>query len=72
MRPINEIRGELDEALDRRAEIWHELGEGIDPQKSAELKRLATLIEDLWAEVRAAEALSRFGAPELIHSRARA
>ena len=72
MRTINEIIGELDEAVDRRAEIWHELGEGIDPQKSAELKRLATLIEDLWAEVRAAEAQSRFGAPELIHARARA
>jgi hypothetical protein len=72
VRTITEIRAELDAAVDRRAEIWHELGEGIDPDKSAEIKRLSTLIEDLWAEARAAEAQRRFGAPELIQARARA
>ena len=69
---MTEIRAELDEAVDRRAEIWHELGDGIDPEKAAEVKRLSGIIEDLWAEVRAAEARSRFGAPELIQARARA
>jgi hypothetical protein len=69
---MNEIRAELDEAADRRAEIWHELGDGIDPAKSAEVKRLSSKIEELWAEARATEARSRFGAPELIHARARA
>jgi hypothetical protein len=72
VRTIAEIRIELDEAVDRRAEIWHELGDGVDPVKSAEAKRLSSLIEDLWAEARAAEARSRFGAPELIQARARA
>ena len=69
---MNEIRAELDEAVDRRAEVWHQLGEGVDPEKSAEVKRLSSLIEELWAEARSAEAQSRFGAPELIHARARA
>jgi hypothetical protein len=69
---MTEIRAELDEAVDRRAEIWHELGEGIDPAKSAEVKRLSGRIEELWAEARAVEARKRFGAPELIHARARA
>jgi hypothetical protein len=69
---MTEIRAELDEAVDRRAEIWHALGEGIDPAKSAEVKRLSGLIEELWAEARATEARNRFGAPELIHARARA
>ena len=69
---MNEIRAELDEAVDRRAEIWHQLGDGVDPEKSAEVKRLSSLIEELWAEARAVEARDRFGAPELIHARARA
>jgi hypothetical protein len=69
---MTEIRGELDEAVDRRAEIWHELGDGIDPAKSAEVKRLSSKIEELWAEARATEARNRFGAPELIQARARA
>ena len=69
---MNEIRAELDEAVDRRAEIWHELGDGIDPAKSAEVKRLSSEIEELWAEARATEARNRFGAPELIQARARA
>jgi HEAT repeat protein len=72
VRTIAEIRSGLDEAFDRRAEIWHELGEGVDPGKSAEAKRLSSLIEDLWAEARAAQARSRFGSPDLIHARARA
>jgi HEAT repeat protein len=72
VKTISEIRAQLDEAVDRRAEIWHELGDGIDPAKSAEVARLSGLIEDLWAEARAAEAQSRFGSPELIQARARA
>ena len=69
---MNESRAGLDGAVDRRAEIWHELGDGIDPAKSAEVKRLSGLIEELGAEARATEARNRFGSPELIHARARA
>jgi hypothetical protein len=69
---MTDIRADLDEAVDRRAEIWHELGQGSDPAKSAEVKRLSSHIEELWAEARATEARNRFGAPELIQARARA
>jgi hypothetical protein len=69
---MNEIRAELDRAVDRRAELWHELGEGADPAKSAEAGRLSSRIEELWAEARVTEARMRFGAPELIQARARA
>jgi hypothetical protein len=69
---MNEIRAELDLAVDRRAELWHALGEGVDPAKSAEAARLSKQIEELWAEARAVQARMRFGAPELIQARARA
>ena len=69
---MNEIRAELDRAVDRRAELWHELGAGADPAKSAEAARLSSQIEQLWAEARATQARMRFGAPELIQARARA
>jgi hypothetical protein len=72
VRPINEIRAELDEAVDRRAELWHELAAGVDEGKSAEAARLSSKIAELWAETRAYQARLRFGSPELIQARARA
>lgn len=72
MRTPQEIRAELERAVDRRAELWHELGGGFDPAKSAEAARLSSRIEELWAEARAAQARGRFGSPELIQARARA
>jgi hypothetical protein len=72
VRDVAEIKAELERAVDRRAELWHELGDGHDPAKSAEVARLSSRIEDLWAEARSAQALRRFGAPELIQARARA
>jgi hypothetical protein len=72
VRTILEIKAELDEAVARRAELWHALADGPDDAKSAELTRLAGKIEELWAEARATEARNRFGAPELIQARARA
>jgi hypothetical protein len=72
VRTISEIRAELDRAVERRAELWHELGGGPDSAKSAEAARLSSKIEDLWAEARAVQARNRFGAPELIQARARA
>ena len=72
MRTIQEIKAELDQAVARRAELWHELASGPDRAKSAELTRLAGRIEELWAESRVAQARSRFGSPELIQARARA
>jgi hypothetical protein len=72
VRTIQEIKAELDGAVEQRGELWHELGEGRDEAKSAEAARLSKQIEELWAEARAAQARRRFGDPELIQARARA
>lgn len=71
MRNIEDIRAELAAAIERRGELWHELGEGVDTAKSAEASRLSSKIEELWAESRAAQVQRRFGPPELIQARAR-
>jgi hypothetical protein len=71
VRDIEEIRAELAAATERRGELWHELGEGVDAEKSAEAARLSGRIEELWAEARAAQVQRHFGPPELIHARAR-
>ncbi len=71
VRNIDEIRAELAAAIERRGELWHALGEGVDEAKSAEAARLSSKIEELWAESRVAQVQRRFGPPELIHSRAR-
>ena len=72
MRPRNDIRKELEEAVARRGELWEELGQGLDQDKSAEARRLSSLIDDLWAELRAVKAQQRWGSSELIQRRARA
>jgi hypothetical protein len=71
VRTIEDIRAELANAIERRGELWHDLGEGADPAKSAEAARLSNRIEELWAEARAAQVQQRFGPPELIQARAR-
>jgi hypothetical protein len=72
MRTMREIREELERAVDRRAELWHELGEGVDPAKSAEAAELSQKIDELWAEARALRAFSTFGPTDAIRARARA
>jgi hypothetical protein len=72
MRTVSEIRAELDRAIARRAELWHELGGGVDPVKSAEAAELTKLINDLWAEDRALRAQARWGDSDIIRARARA
>jgi hypothetical protein len=72
MRTRNDIRKELEEAVARRGELWEELGHGLDQDKSAEARRLSSLIDDLWTELRAVKAHQRWGSSELIQRRARA
>jgi hypothetical protein len=72
MRSIQEIRADLDRAAEKRAELWEELGHGVDQTKSAEAARLTGLIEDLWAELRTVKAQQRWGSTELIRRRAMA
>lgn len=69
---MNDIRDELDRAIDRRAELWHELNDGVDPIKSAEAAELSNKIDELWAESRALRAYDRFGPSDEIRARARA
>jgi len=72
MRTIDNIRDELERATERRAELWHELGYGVDPAKSAEAAELSERIDELWAEARALRAYDRFGPSDAIRARARA
>jgi hypothetical protein len=66
------IRDELERAVERRAELWHELNDGIDPAKSAEAAELTEQIDELWAEARALRAYDHFGPSDQIRARARA
>lgn len=73
MRTHDDIRAELDAAIERRTELWHELAAGgVDPDKSAEAAALTRKIDELWAEDRALRARARFGDADLIRARARA
>jgi hypothetical protein len=72
MRTTQQIRSDLGQAITKRASLWEELSHGPDPSRSGEAARLSRMIDDLWAELRAAQARGRFGSPELIHARARA
>lgn len=72
MRTITDIRDELERAVERRAELWHELNNGVDPTKSAEAAELSNKIDELWAESRALRAYQRFGPSDEIRARARA
>jgi hypothetical protein len=72
MRTMNTIRAEVERAVERRAELWHELTAGVDPTKSAEAAELSRQIDELWAEARALRAYDRFGPSDEIRARARA
>ena len=72
MRTIENIRKELEHAVERRAELWHDLNDGVDPAKSAEAAELSEQIDELWAEARALRAHDRFGPSDEIRARARA
>ena len=72
MRTIKEIREEVERAVERRAELWHELNDGVDPAKSAEAAELSKQSDELWAEARALRAYNSFGPSDEIRARARA
>lgn len=72
MRTMKDIRDELERAVERRSQLWHELNGGIDPAKSAEAAELSEKIDELWAEARALRAYNRFGPSDEIRARARA
>jgi hypothetical protein len=72
VRTLNDIRTELEQATEQRADLWDELSEGHDSVKSAEAAQLSRRIEELWAESRVARARERYGPPDDIITRARA
>ena len=71
MRTLEQIREQIEQASDRRAELWHELSQGHDPSVAAELHELEREIGRLWDEQRAVRAAIRFGEREKILKRAR-
>jgi hypothetical protein len=71
MRTFEDIHREIDNASERRAEVYHLLSQGHDPALAAELKEIAQQLDALWAEQRALKALLRFGDREHIVARAR-
>jgi len=71
MSTLEEIRAKIEQASDRRAELWHELSEGHDPAVADELHALEREIERLWDEQRAVRAAIRFGNRDKILKRAR-
>lgn len=72
MRNPDEIRTELDRITEERAELWGDLSEQHDTDKSARAAELSELIEDLWTELRRAQAHARFGPADEIIAKARA
>jgi galactokinase/mevalonate kinase-like predicted kinase len=71
MRTLEQIREQIEQASDRRAELWHKLSEGHDPVVRSELNELEREIERLWDEQRSVRAAIRFGDREKILRRAR-
>jgi hypothetical protein len=66
------VEAELEQAMDRRTELWHEQSTNPDPRLSSELRSLSDQINRLWAEARARRATIRGGSRERILSRVRA
>ena len=70
------VEQELEAAMARRTELWHEQSLNADPgvitEIKAEIKALSDRINRLWAEARARRATVRTGSRERILSRVRA
>lgn len=69
---ITTIHAEIDEVSERRAELWHRLSDGRNPEVVEQIKALNEKLGSLWNEHRAIRARIRFGEPEQIVKRARA
>lgn len=68
---LSEIHAEIEQASERRAELWHRLSEAHDPTLKAELDGLNDELDRLWDEHRALRARVRFGDRDAIVARAR-
>ena len=68
---LDDIRLEIDHAVERRGELLHVLAEGHDPDVAAEHAELEARIEQLWNAYREARVHQRFGDRDVIIKRAR-
>ncbi|MGB2953976.1 MAG: hypothetical protein WBB74_11400 [Gaiellaceae bacterium] len=68
---MSEVRAEIDQLSEQRAELWQRLSEGHDAALSAELHELDKRLTRLWDEDRALRARARFGDRDEIIRRAR-
>ncbi len=69
---LSDVEVELEAAMSRRAELWHEQSVRADPKIAADVKALSERIKRLWAESRSRRACVRAGSRERILSRVRA
>lgn len=69
---LSDVEVELEAAMLRRTELWHEQSLNPDPRISADVKALSARINTLWAEARSRRACVRAGSRERILSRVRA
>ena len=72
MRALEEIRIEIEQLTQERAELLHRLAEGHDVLLAIEHKEIEERIADLWDEHRMAHAEIRWGDRDRIIKRARA
>jgi hypothetical protein len=71
MRTLTEIRAEIEQASEERADLLHRLSAGHDVVLAAELRKLDDRIAQLWDEHRQARAQARHGDRDAIIRRAR-
>jgi hypothetical protein len=71
VRPLAEIRDEIDRLSDRRSLLLHQLAEMPDAELADERRRLDARIAALWDEQRTTRAVMRFGTRTSIVKRAR-
>jgi len=66
------VEAELEAAMRRRTDLWHEQSLNPDPRLGVDIRALSEQINRLWAESRARRATIRAGSRERILSRVRA
>jgi ABC-type phosphate transport system auxiliary subunit len=71
MRDLRDVKLDIEQLSERRAELWHELSAGGGPDVRAELAELQAKVASLWDEQRQIRATLRFGDRDAILTRAR-
>jgi hypothetical protein len=71
MKTLQEVKTQIERATERRAELWHVLSDGHNPEAAAELKQIEERLGRLWDEQRMLRAQVRFGDRDEIIKRAR-